>query len=28
MQPGLLLIVAISLSAIMAFAWALERKTG
>ncbi len=28
MQPGLLLVVAISLSAIMAFAWALERKTG
>ena len=28
MQPGLLLIVAISLSAIMAFAWTLERKTG
>ncbi len=28
MQPGLLLIVAISLSAIMALAWALERKSG
>ncbi|MCK1977850.1 hypothetical protein LNK15_12510, partial [Jeotgalicoccus huakuii] len=28
MQPRLLLVVAISLSAIMAFAWALERKTG
>lgn len=28
MQPGLLLIVAITLSAIMVFAWAFERKTG
>lgn len=28
MQPGLLVIVALSLSAIMSFAWALERKTG
>jgi len=28
MHPGLLIIVAISLSLIMSFAWALERKTG
>ncbi|MBJ6135591.1 DUF1295 domain-containing protein [Ochrobactrum sp. Q0168] len=28
MQPGLFFIVAVSLSAIMAFAWALERGTG